>query len=133
MTNPRVTRGRQTEELVAKFLRENGFPHAERRPASLPGADIMGIPDVAIEVKSRRKLDLPGWLKQASTRDGLPVVVSRPDGFGPEKIGLWPVTLRLQEFAPVLYHWYYCESFSCVEHGGVVVAPDDGHEVTSGS
>lgn len=126
MTDPRVTRGRQSEEWVAEHFRNSGWPGAERRPASLPGADIMGMPSMAIEVKSRRKLDLPGWLKQASSRDGLAMVISRPDGFGKEKLGIWPVTFTLDEITPVLYHWDFCDSHCACG------ARDDSHVVSSG-
>jgi hypothetical protein len=105
MTDPRVVRGRQTEEWVAEFFRENGWPGAERRPASLPGSDIMGMPAFAIEVKARRNLNLPAWLKQASSQPGLPMVIHRPDGFGKEKLALYPVTFRLQDVVPVLRYW----------------------------
>lgn len=108
MTDPRVTRGRQTEEWAAEWFRENGWPGAERRPASLPGVDIMGMPAFAIEVKARRDLNLTGFLKQAGSRPGLPMVIHRPDGFGKEKLGFWPVTFRLQDATPLLYHWDFC-------------------------
>lgn len=66
--------GRFERELV-QFLKENGFPHAERR--ALRGADdrgdIVGIPGLVIEAKSHNRLDLPGWLDQLreeKERDG---------------------------------------------------------------
>lgn len=95
MASSRVQRGRQTEELVAQYLREHGWVNAERVPASLPGADITGTPGLSIEVKARRGLDIPAWLKQASSRPGLPILIHRPDGFGPERLNIWPMTLPL--------------------------------------
>lgn len=97
MTGARVRRGRQSEALVADFLHPV-FPYAERIPASLPGADIMHTPGWAIEVKARRGLDLPGWLKQARGRANggdVPVLVIRPDGFGPERIDKWAAVVTL--------------------------------------
>ena len=94
----RKQRGRQSEALVAEFLRPV-FPNAQRVPASLPGQDVLGTPGWAIEVKARRGLDLPGWLKQAHTRSiglDVPVLVVRPDGFGPERIEQWAAVVTLE-------------------------------------
>ena len=95
MTSSRVVRARQTEAIVADFLRQNGFPYAERIPAGLPGSDITGCPGLNWEVKARRGLDLPGWLRQVSKREGVPLLVSRPDGWGEAKVSLWPMTMPL--------------------------------------
>jgi len=99
----RRARSRKTEEIVANRLTEV-FPAAERRPASLPGSDILNTPGFDIEVKARRDLHLTAWLKQASDRagDNLPVVVHRPDGYGPERIDQWPVTMRLTDFIELI-------------------------------
>ncbi len=105
MATARVQRGRATEELVARFLREHGFPHAERRPASLPGTDITGTPGWAWECKARRSLDLTGWLKQAASREGMPLLVVRPDGYGESRIADWPVVLRFSDAATLVSHF----------------------------
>lgn len=99
----RRARSRKTEEIVAERLREV-FPGAARRPASLPGSDILNTPGYDVEVKARRDLHLTAWLKQASDRAGtdLPVVVHRPDGYGPERIDQWPVTMRLADFVRLI-------------------------------
>ena len=93
MANSRVARGRQSESIVAAYLADHGFPHAERVAASLKGADVTGTPGLAIEVKSRRGLDLPGWLKQSVKRDGLPVLIIRPDGSGPASVTSWAMVI----------------------------------------
>ena len=62
MTSSRVTRGRQSEAIVASYLVTHGFPNAERTPASLPGKDIQGTREVAFEVKARRGLRPPEWI-----------------------------------------------------------------------
>lgn len=84
MTSPRVARGRRTEAAVAAYLAEHGWPHAERVPASLPGSDITGTPDVAIEVKARSDFHPRAWLAQAAKcADGrLPLAVVRCNGQG---------------------------------------------------
>lgn len=101
MASGRVTRGRQTEEMVARFLREAGLQYAERRPASLPGSDVMGLPGVDIEVKARNDWTPTTWLAQQRKRtndDDLRLVVYRPDGYGEAKIRLWPVVMSFGDF-----------------------------------
>jgi hypothetical protein len=82
------------------------FPYAERVPASLPGKDVLHTPGWALEVKARRGLDLPGWLKQAHARAVLegevPVLVVRPDGFGPERIGQWAAVVTLETLVELM-------------------------------
>lgn len=104
MATARVRRGRESEELVAEFLRLHGWENAERRPASLPGTDVTGIAGVAIEVKARRSFNPGEWSKQAIKNGlgGLPVVVMRPDGSGPAGVGSWPVFLSLHDFTQLL-------------------------------
>jgi Holliday junction resolvase len=59
-------KGTAAETAVAKYLRDNGFPYAERR--ALTGThdkgDITGCGPVVFEVKNHAKLDLAGWLKE---------------------------------------------------------------------
>lgn len=95
MTSSRVRRGRQSEEILAEFLRQHGWPSAERLAASLPGSDITGTPGISWEVKARRGLDLPGWLRQTVKREGVPVLVTRPDGWGEARIDMWPMIVPL--------------------------------------
>lgn len=97
MANARVTRGRQTEDLVAQFLNEQFGFEAERRPAGLPGSDIMHIPGLDVEVKARRGLNLTGSLSQQAKRTAesgdAGLLIIRPDGYGPERIKLWPAVM----------------------------------------
>lgn len=107
MTAPsrhRRRRGAETQRAVATYLAGNGWPYASDAGAGRAGNDILGVPGLAIEVKARRDLDLPAWLRQAS-RDhtgGLPLVVHRPDGMGPAAVAEWPVTLRLADAVTLL-------------------------------
>lgn len=100
----RKARGAETQRLVAAFFRDHGYPHATDAGAGRPGRDILNVDGVAVEVKARRSLDLPAWLRQCvGTCEGdLPVVVHRPDGFGPASMADWPVTLRLADFVGLL-------------------------------
>ena len=104
MTQHRKHRGRQTEHLVAEYLREHGWPYAEAVGAGRPGADITGTPDLAVEVKGRRGFNPKAALEQAhANADGrLPFAVLRLDGQGPASIGEWPVVIRFEEFVRLL-------------------------------
>lgn len=103
MTSPRVARARRTEAAVAAAMRLNGWPHAERVPASLPGADITGAPDVAIEVKARSDFNPRQWLRQAEANaDGrLPICVVRCNGQG-EAAGDYLAMVRFRDLLPLL-------------------------------
>jgi hypothetical protein len=109
MATARTTRGRRTEEAVAEFLRQNGWPFAERNPASLPGRDVKGVPGVAIECKARRQFDPKAWSKQAArnAEGDLPAVVMRPDGMGETTVEAWPVFLTLAQFVELLHEAGY--------------------------
>lgn len=65
MTNPAGTR---FETRLVKYLVERGFTYAERRARS--GAkdkgDIAGIPGVCIEAKAVKRIDLAGWMDEAT-------------------------------------------------------------------
>lgn len=98
MASSRVRRGRESEQIVADYLASHGWPAARRIPASLPGRDILDTEGIAVEVKARRGLDLPAWLRQASknVHDDHPLLVIRPDGFGPASVHLWAATMPFE-------------------------------------
>lgn len=62
-------KGTSFETLVVRFLRDNGFQHAERR--SLHGTadkgDITGIPGVVFECKNHKTLRLTEWIRETET------------------------------------------------------------------
>jgi len=99
----RKARSRESEFTVALAL-QRVFPDAVAVASALSGKDILNTPGVAVEVKSRRDLRLPEWLKQASRNAGLetPVVIHRPDGFGPKTVLDWPVTMTMNHFMALL-------------------------------
>lgn len=113
MTQHRKNRGRQTEHLVADYLREHGWPYAEAVGAGRPGADITGTPDIAVEVKGRRGFNPKAALEQAeaNAHGRLPFAVLRLDGQGPASIDDWPVVIRLGEFVRLLAEAGYGEGW----------------------
>jgi len=78
------------------------------------------MPGLLVEVKARRDLNLPAWLKQhdkeylQDLKTGLPgtwlphvLLVHRPDGYGPARVAEWPVTMRLDDFTSLLHEAGY--------------------------
>lgn len=103
-TQSRKHRGYATQRLVADRLRHL-FPHATARGAGEPGTDLLHTPGYAIEVKATSRGDLLAALRQAANnaRDGeLPVVVWRPNGYGPARVGDWVAVLTLDDLADLI-------------------------------
>jgi len=104
----RKQRGHETERAVAEWFAGHGWPFAEPVGAGRAGTDVTGMPGLLVEVKARRDLNLTTWLRQhnGSTRTAvpwlMPFIVHRPDGYGPERIPSWPVTMRLDDFTALL-------------------------------
>jgi hypothetical protein len=59
-------KGTMFETAVAQFLRENGFPHAERRALSgtYDKGDLTGMPGLVIECKNHKELSFSEWLRE---------------------------------------------------------------------
>ena len=86
----------ESQKLVADALR-GLFPYAESAGSGRPGRDVLSTPGIAVEVKARRGLDVPAWLRQAvkeaERTEDLPLLIWRPDGMGPQTVDLWPMTM----------------------------------------
>jgi hypothetical protein len=104
MSNSRVARGRATQRLVALYLKDNGWPYATSKGAGESGVDIENLPGLSVEVKATPG-DNTGALRQAvrNAGTGLPLVVWRPNGYGPERIEDWPTFLRLADLVDLLH------------------------------
>ena len=99
MTNSRKRRGRDSELILARWLNDHGYPGVEANQPGRSGVDILGIPGLDIEVKARRNLDLPAWLRQATRNStGTPLLVTRLNGQGPADVGAWPAITTLNTF-----------------------------------
>ena len=93
-----------SQAIVAAYMREHGWPFAESAGAGRNGADLTGTPDIAVEVKARRSVNIAETMRQASANaDGrLPFAVLRLDGQGPASVGEWPVVIRFDLFVQLL-------------------------------
>jgi len=95
-------KGTAAETLVVKFLRENGFPDADRSPlrGKLDTGDVTGVRNVVIEIKNQKSYSIPGWLREleveihnAKADHGF--VVAKPNGVGSTRVGEWWAILPL--------------------------------------
>lgn len=89
-------KGTAAESAAVSFLRENGWPHAERLAlqGALDRGDITGAPGIVWEVKSCVDYNLPGWLAEAETeRENAHadhgIVIAKPVGIGAKSVDRW--------------------------------------------
>ena len=80
-------KGTEFETATVNYLHDNGFPAAVRTGSAAYGdGDITGIPGIVIENKNQARMDLSGWLNQATKsaerrgKNELPIVVHKRRG-----------------------------------------------------
>jgi hypothetical protein len=112
-TTYRRRRGAQTQAWLARFLREEGFPHATDAGAGRQGTDILGTDRITWEAKSRREMSPTLGRAQSDSHGGeqTPVVI-RPDGYGEARIADWPVCVPLGQYVHLLRMAGYGEPLS---------------------
>lgn len=103
MTNSRA-KGKRGELEIANILKEYGYD--TRRGVQYNGSDgspdVVGLPNIHIEVKRVEALNLDKAMKQSidDARDGeVPVVMHRKDRHP------WLVTMRLDEWMKFYERW----------------------------
>lgn len=66
MTTRQKAKGSSFEREVVGYLREHGFPYAERGVAGATEdiGDIIGTPGVVWECKNQKRMDLAGWVDE---------------------------------------------------------------------
>lgn len=95
----RKNRGYATENLLAAYARERGYPHATTKRGK--GKDLENLIGESCEIKAQERTRVLDWLAQAeyNAKPGdLPYVVWRPNDYGPTKIDEWVVMVRLGPF-----------------------------------
>jgi hypothetical protein len=93
-------RGYATQRIAADALRDL-FPYATARGAGESGSDLMHTPGLAVEVKATSRGDLLAAIRQAQANaqpGELPVVIHRPNGYGPARVHEWVVAMSLGDF-----------------------------------
>jgi hypothetical protein len=99
-SNHRKARGMSTQRIAADALR-GLYPYATARGAGEAGADLMHTPGLAVEVKATSRGDLLAAIRQAQSNaqpGELPVVIHRPNGYGPARVHEWVVAMSLGDF-----------------------------------
>lgn len=105
--------GTRAESALVKWLRDNGFPGAERRAlrGRYDAGDVTGIPSVAVQVKAGAMAQDPSdqqvqrWLDEAAEQAvnagaTVPVLVLRRAGHADP--GRWWAWLRSDDLVPLL-------------------------------
>jgi hypothetical protein len=105
--NPSKVRGTRAETAVVTYLREHGYPHAERR--ALNGAkdrgDIAGLPGIVVEVKDHGAPRLGTWIDEAKTErdnDGARLGVCLHKRRGKGDVGDWFISMDVRTFLALL-------------------------------
>lgn len=91
------SKGARGEREVAGLLREYGYPcrRGQQYSGANGDADVIGLPDVHIEVKRRERLDIHEAMAQSvrDAREGeTPVVIHRKNNYS------WLVTMRFEDY-----------------------------------
>lgn len=68
MSNPSKAKGSKFEREVVEYLRQAGFPYAERRAlrGTLDAGDIAGVVGWTLEAKNQKAMNLGEWCKEAA-------------------------------------------------------------------
>jgi Holliday junction resolvase len=102
------TKGTAAETAVIMYLRDHGFPDAERRAlnGTQDRGDVAGVAGVCIEVKNQREFDLAQWLDEA-LREGrmakAPVTVVWHKRRNKGSAGEWYVTMTGEQFTRLIH------------------------------
>ena len=110
MVNRSKQKGTSTETLVVSYLRQNGWPWAERRALSgnLDKGDIAGMPGLAVEVKyGNGTLKIGPWLtetgiEQLNAGADHGILVVKPFGMGEKNIGKFYAIMVAHDFDVLL-------------------------------
>jgi hypothetical protein len=104
MKRSRKIRGRESERILAEYLRNHGWEHAHQVGSGAAGSDIQGIVGLDIEVKSRSKFDPAAAMKQLRDRSktDMGVAVMRLNGQGEAAIDDWVAVLRVADLVYLL-------------------------------
>lgn len=105
-------KGTAAETALVRFLREHGFPGAERK--ALGGGsfgedlgDITGTPCLAWEVKNHKSYKIPAWLEETAietknARADFGILAVKPNGVGITNAGKWWAIMTMEDMTKLL-------------------------------
>lgn len=92
-----------------KFLRENGWPLAERKAltGALDQGDVTGTPLLAWECKNHKSYKFPAWIDEAEVEAinagaDYGILVVKPNGVGLTNQANWWAVLSLENMVQLL-------------------------------
>ena len=110
MVNKPRRKGTAAETAVVTYLRDHGWPYAERR--SLNGAldkgDVTGCPGLCFEIKSAGfGIKMSSWLGETAeetvnSKSDFGILVVKPSGLGETRVHLWYAIMAGSEFDRLL-------------------------------
>lgn len=107
-------KGTLAETAVARYLQQQGWPHAERRAlfGSVDRGDITGTPGLVWEVKAGTTLCIPQWMRETETERAnadadIGLLVVKPKGVGVTNVPGWWTVLSLQHATWLLHNAGY--------------------------
>jgi hypothetical protein len=103
MSQHRKHRGYASQEIVAQYLRDNGWEFATSTGAGRQGSDVINVP-FDIEIKARRGLVISETMRQLKERakQGLGIGILRLDGQGEKQVDDWVGIIRLADLVYLL-------------------------------
>ena len=101
-------KGTAAETAVVRFLRANGYQHAERRAlaGSQDRGDVAGVGGVVIEVKNCKRMELAAWIDEAEDEaNGTEIAAVWHKRVGRGDPGDWYVTMSGYDFLNAIGKW----------------------------
>lgn len=103
-------KGTAAESALVTYLKEHGWPYAERRAlmGSKDKGDVTGTPALCWEQKSAARICIPEWMRETETERlnagaDYGILVVKPRGVGETRVGQWAALLPLAAVVELLH------------------------------
>lgn len=124
MNKPKI-KGTFAETTVVNYLRDNGFPYAERR--TLKGAkdrgDVAGCPGLCFEVKyAGVSLKIGTWLGETDVESlndeaDYGILVVKPLGLGERSVASWYAVMTSEYFSKLVRTVQFLDNYPIIHDG----------------
>lgn len=102
-------KGTAAETAVVNYMRDHGFPGAERRAlnGNADKGDINAGPGLCIEVKAHKRYSIPEWMTETAieainARADYGVLIIKPVGVGTTRTADWWCVMSLEQMLNLL-------------------------------